>query len=83
MTASICTAVITRRAEKIDRHTARQPPAQYRAPRTRPHVASGSLLSRKKTKQYSARCLQIRRDGKALHKICNAVDLKVVEHWVP
>ena len=86
--------------KREDKRIARELPAQCHAPRTRPRVASGSLLhyrcaaklplrhrhqhrSGEQHRQYSARCLQIRRDGRALHKACNAVALRVVEHWVP
>ena len=84
--------------KREDTRTPRQQPAQYHAPRTRPHVESGSLLryqcaanlprcrrlrSGEERQPYSARCLQIRRDGTALHKACNAVALMVVERWVP
>jgi hypothetical protein len=76
----------------------KQPHTQLHAPRTRPHVPSGSLLhyqcaaklplcrclrSGEERRQYSAHCLQIRRDGRALHRACNAVALTVVERWVP
>ena len=82
-----------------DKHTVREQPAQYMVPRTRPRVASGSLFhhqcvtklplcrhlrSGKEHLSYSARCLQIRRDGKALHGACNVagLSLRVVEQWV-
>jgi hypothetical protein len=83
--------------KREDKHTARQSPAQYPAPQTHPHVASGSLLhyrcaanlplcprlrSGEEHRPYSARRLQIRRDGRALQRACNAVALRVVEYWV-
>ena len=69
------------------KRTARQQSAQYYAPRTRPHVASGSLFhhrcaanlplnrrlrSGEGYRRYSARCLQIRRGGRGFHRVCNA-----------
>ena len=81
MFASICTAVIKRRAEKIG-----TPLASRLLSTVLPeHVL---MLHRahccaERTPRYSARCLQIRRDSKALHRYCNAVALRVVEYWVP
>jgi hypothetical protein len=85
--------------KREDKHTDSQPaPAQYHAPRIRPDVVSGSLLryrcaakpplrrrlrSGEEHRPNSARCLPIRRDGRALHRASNAVALRVVEHWVP
>ena len=83
-----------------DMDTARQQPALYHVPQIRPHVAPGSLFhhrcaaklplcrrlrSGEERRPNSARCLQIRRDGKALHKACNVVapSLKVVGQRVP
>ena len=80
------------------KRTARQPPSQYHAPQTRPHVAFESLLhhrcaakhplrcrfhSSEEHQPYSARCLQIRRDGRARRRACSAVALKAVEYWEP
>ena len=80
------------------KHTARQPTAQYHAPRTRFHVASASplhhqcvailplrrrLRSGEERRLYNARSLLIRRDGKGPHRACNEVALRVVEKWVP
>jgi hypothetical protein len=81
------------------KRTARQQPAQYYASQTRPHVASGSLFhhrcaanlplnrrlrSGEGHRPYSARCLQIRRDGRGFHRVCNAAapSLRVVEQWI-
>jgi hypothetical protein len=86
------------RQKRGDKHTARLPPTQLHAPRTRLHVAFGSplhhrcaaniplcrlLRSSEERRRYNARCLQIRRDGKALHGACNEVALRAVEQWVP
>ena len=86
--------------KKEDMHTARQQPAPYHVPQIRLHVAPSSLYhhrcaaklplccrlrSGEERRPYSARCLQIRHDGKALRKACNVVapSLKVVEKLVP
>jgi hypothetical protein len=77
-----------------DKHTARLPPARLHVPRTRPHVATELLFhhrcatklllrrrlcSTEERRRYNGRCLQIRRDGRALHGACNEVALRADE----
>jgi hypothetical protein len=81
-----------------DKHTARQPPAQYHTPRKRPHVAPGSQLhhqcaaklplcrrlrSDEEHRPNSVRRLQTHRDGRAPHRAYNARVSRVVGKWVP
>ena len=84
--------------EKCDNKTEDKHTARHRAPRTRPHIAPGSLLHRQcaanfspcrrlrsneEHRPYSAHHSQTRRDDRALHRGYNAQDSRILGQWAP